>query len=141
MQGFWATVMHAYEAKTSPETSHSAMGMHFCGSLQSHDCMTTCLSIQLQQEVMAIGSTAEAEVYESVHSKLPDIIESPSAQVLAQLESEVGGRTALVPERLMVQPRNHGSTIKKFGAGRGEHLHMIYCDKLHLDLCSWALAP
>lgn len=67
------------------------------------------LSVQLQQQMMAGWPAAKTEVHQAINTQLPDIIKSPGAQVLAQLQCEVGWRGALVPQCLHTVPATFGS--------------------------------
>ena len=101
----------------------------FLGMSHMHAGRCACLSIQLQQQVVAVGAAAKGEVDEAVYAQLPHIIQPARPQVLAQLQSEVGGRVTLVSQHLQACWAHviRHAALFAFTACLGSHLENSPC--------------
>lgn len=59
-------------------------------------------SVKLEEQVVGVAVPAKLHVNDSVNAQLPDVFQTPGAEVLAQLEGEVAGCVAFGGRSLCV---------------------------------------
>lgn len=66
----------------------------------AHTVWQPHLCVHLQYQVVCILPRAKHKVHHTVNAQLAHILQAPSAQVLAQLQSEIAGGIRLVKNNL-----------------------------------------